>query len=171
MLTIMEIEKIATTLDLIYVCGHVNVNVTKSSSSCLFGPDNKKNTEKWKIFSFHPINSNDEKYNILYLLLNIISQNEYDYEILLWSIHIYNDICVEYANMIDSYVYLFASIYISVNVINEKYIRASFLTQIFGIDIRIGKKMVKTIDDYVDRSDIYFGVCEKKKIIELIKVA
>ena len=107
--------------------------------------------------------------NILYLLQNIVSQDEFDYEILLWTIHIYQNICVKHANMIDNYIYLFGSIYVSVNIVNDKYISENFLTEIFCINGDIIKKMIKTIDNYIDNNDIYFGDCEKNKIIDSVK--
>jgi hypothetical protein len=128
---------------------------------------------EWKIFSTHSINIqlNNEDCNMLYLLQNMISHDEFDYEILLWTIHIYENICIKYADLIDNYVYLFGSIYVSANIINEKYLSEIFLTKIFGIDVNIVKKMINTINNYMDNNDIYFGIDEKKKILNLINNA
>lgn len=133
--------------------------------------NNKTAQEEWNVFTFHSTNTQiiNEKCNILYLLQNIISHKEFNYEILLWTIHIYKNICIKYANTIDNYVYLFGSIYISINIVNDKYISDDFLSKLFDLDGKIIKKMIKTIDNYIDNNDIYFGDCEKNKIVDLVK--
>lgn len=120
--------------------------------------------ENWEIFSSVNININfDETINILYFIKKIKSHKNYNYDILLLSIHIYSKICKKYAHLIDNYTYLFASVYIVVNnVINNEYLTYIYMIQILNITNNIATKMINIVNKFIDSNDIYFDLKEKE---------
>lgn len=120
----------------------------------------------WKIFSNHYI---DESKNILYFIKIIRSQPNYNYEILLLTLHIYIKICKKYAHIIENYTNLFGAVYIGVNKICcEEFLTYIFLAKILNLDKNIAKKMVNLVDKFMDSNDIHFDSKEKEKIISSI---
>jgi len=115
-----------------------------------------ENMNDWKIFSAY---SNDDKYNILYLILMLYSQNEFDYQIFLLSIRIYKKICIKYAHVINNYVYLFGSIYITVNKFCcDEYLTENFLVNIFNLERKIVNDMIHCIKKFLIYDEKYFGI-------------
>lgn len=163
MLSNNSLKKIIEYLDYCYLTN--NIKNTLNS-------DNKNNNDLniWNIFSFNSINNkNDfEKHNILYLVQNIITKEYFNNEIFLLSIYIYKKICVKYANIIDNYIYLFGSIYVSINLINNKNVTENFLISLFNIEISIVKKMIDCINIFLNNNYIYFNIRQRNKIIQLI---
>ena len=87
------------------------------------------------------------------------------------TIHIYRKICIQYAHLIDNYVYLFGSIYITLNkILCDNFLSNKFLSDVFGIDLIVINKMIMCIDKFIDDNDndIYFGIDEISKIKNII---
>lgn len=145
-----KLVKVIKYIDYLYLNNYI-----KNSLKYEF-KDNKDNkNNEWKIFSNH-LNVKEQKrndqFNILNLIQSIIIQNEFDYEIFLITIHIYKKICIQYAHLIDNYVYLFGSI------------SNKFLSDIFDIEPIIINKMIMCVNKFINDNDIYFGIDEKIKI-------
>ena len=127
--------------------------------------DEEQLDNEWKIFSIRYM---DESLNILYFIKTIKSQPNYNYDLLLITLHIYTKICNKYAHLIENYTHLFASVYISINMVVcvcEEYLTFVFMAQVLNISNDLAKKMISTIDKFMDLEDIYFGLGEKEKII------
>lgn len=142
---------------------------SSSSSSC---SSSSSSSNEWKIFSTcsNDESINYEQFNILHLIQSIMSRDEFDYDVLLISIHIYRKICIEYAHLIENYIYLFGSVYISMNkILCEKFLCEKFLSDLFDKKLCLIKKMVWCIDKFINYNDIYFGLDEKDKIINEIQ--
>ena len=159
-----KLLKVIKYIDYLYLNNYIK-------NSVKYGFDDNKNNE-WKIFSTHlnyGESKKDNHYNILNLIDTIIVQNEFDEEIFLISIHIYKKICIQYAHLIDNYVYLFGSVYISLNkILCDKFLSNKFLSDIFNIEPKIINKMLICIDKFINNNDIYFGIDEKIQIIDNI---
>jgi len=155
-----ELLKIIKYIDYLYLNKYIK-------NSLKYGFENNKNNE-WKIFSTHYVvgkQKKDEQFNILNLVQSIFNQNEFNSEIFLITIHVYRKICIEYAHLIDNYVYLFGSIYITLNkILCDEFISNKFLSDIFDIEPNIINKMIKSIEDFIICDDIYFGIDEKNNI-------
>jgi hypothetical protein len=152
--------KIIKYIDYCYINNYLKNNLKIINVNC------DENMNDWKIFSTY---SNDEKFNILYLIQMICSQIEFDYEIFLISIHIYKKICIKYAHIIDNYVYLFGSIYVVINKLYcKKYLTDKFLIKIFNIEQKIITIMISCIEKFLTNYEIYFGNNEKNKIMNEI---
>ena len=155
-----KLVKLIKYIDYLYLNNYIK-------NSLKYGLDDTKNSE-WKIFSTHfniREQKRDEQFNILNLIQSIVIQNEFDDEILLITIHIYRKICIQYAHLIDNYVYLFGSVYITLNkILCDKFLSNKFLSDIFDIDPIVINKMIMCIDKFIDDNDIYFGIDEKNKI-------
>ena len=161
-----KLVKVIKYIDYLYLNNYI-----KNSLKLGFKDKDNENNE-WKIFSTH-LNvreqKRDEQFNILNLIQSIIIQNEFDYEIFLITIHIYRKICIQYAHLIDNYMYLFGSIYITLNkILCDKFLSNKFLSDIFGIEPIIINKMIMCIDKFIHDNDIYFGIDERIKIINSI---
>jgi len=155
--------KIIKYIDYIYLNSYIN--------NLLIIKKYDEDLNKWKIFStcFNNNKKNYEQFNILHLIKSIISQNEFNYEILLISIHIYEKICIKYAHLIDNYTYLFGSVYISMNkILSDNFLSDNFLSNLFDIHVEKIILMIKCIDYFIDFNDIYFDINDKKKIINEI---
>lgn len=149
-----KLLKVVKYIDYCYINNYVK--------NCVKNINDTKNMNDWKIFSTY---SNDEKYNILYLIQMICSQNEFDYEIFMLTIHIYRKICIKYAHIIDNYVYLFGSIYIAVNKLYyDEYLSENFLVNILNLEQKIIKNMISCIEKFLIHDEIYFGIEEKIKL-------
>ena len=170
MITKNNLLRIVKYLNYIYITSYVK-------NSLKINKYNEKNNEKnneWKIFSthFNIKQQNYEQFNILHLIQSIISRDEFDYNILLISIYIYKKICINYADLIDNYIYLFGSVYITMNkILCDNFLDANFLSIIFDIELKIITKMIKCIDNFINNNDIYFSIDEKNKIIDGIYYA
>lgn len=156
-----DIVKIIKYLDYCYLDNYIINSLYNKSQNDM---------NEWKIFSIYSFADiyNNEQYNILYLIKNLISQDEFDDEIFLWSIDIFKKICIKYADVIDNYIYLFGAIYITTNFINDYYLSEKYLVKLLKIEINLIKKMIHCINKYMDYNDIYFGDEERKKIIDSI---
>lgn len=157
-----KLFKIIKYIDYIYINNYV------FNSLKYITIDDKIN--EWKIFSTHfNVKKSDLQYNILHLVQSIVNQNEFDYEIFLISIYIYKKICIEYAHLIDNYVYLFGSIYIALNKkMCDEFLSNNFLSNIFNIKHVIVDNMIMCIEKFINTNNIYFGIDEKIKIIDEI---
>jgi len=154
-----QILRIIKFIDYLYLTSYIN-NSLKN-----FAPDNSDIVNEWKIFSIH-LNKLQEYQNIFYLINLLSKQNEFDYEVLLVSIHIFNKICKKYAHLIENYVILFGSIYITLNKnFCEEYLCDNFLADIFNVNVKIINEMVKCIDNFIIYNDVYYCCEEKNKII------
>ncbi len=154
-----QMMRIIKFIDYIYLNSYVNNSLNINKSNDL------DTMNEWKIFSTHS-NKSIEYQNIYYLIKSLSTQNEFDYDILLISIHIFRKICKKYAHLIDDYIYLFGSVYISVNKnFCDEYLSDNFLAKIFNVDLKIINKMVKCVDKFVLYNDIYYGCEEKVKIM------
>lgn len=151
-------------IDFCYINNYLKNNFKLNSNN------SNDSMNNWKIFSTY---SNDDKYNILYLIQMICSQNVFDHETLIISIYIYKKICIKYAHLIDNYVYLFGTIYIVMNkfyCIN--YLNDDFLIKILNIEPKIIKIMITCIENFLIDYEIYFGNVEKNNIFnEIIKLS
>ena len=132
-----ELVKIIKYIDYLYLNNYIK-------NSLKYGFEDIKNTKKtnndnnneWKIFSTH-LNTKEQnigeqkienQFNILNLIQLIITRDEFDYETFLMTIHIYRKICIQYAHLIDNYVYLFGSIYITLNkILCDNFLSNKFL--------------------------------------------
>lgn len=157
-----------------YVKNSLNVSISDVSISDV---ETNKNMNNWKIFStrsndveINKINNvylSGERLNILYLLQMIISQDIYDFEVLLISLHIYKKICIQYAHLIDNYTYLFGCVYIVINkILCKKFLTENFLSNMFGINPKFISMMIHCVDEFIDTNDIYFGTDEKHNILD-----
>lgn len=157
-----DIVKIIKYLDYCYLDNYI--------INSLYNKSQKNDMNEWEIFSIYSFADiyNNEQYNILYLIKNLISQDEFDDEIFLWSIDIFKKICIKYADVIDNYIYLFGAIYITTNFINDYYLSEKYLVKLLKIEINLIKKMIHCINKYMDYNDIYFGDEERKEIIDSI---
>lgn len=146
--------KIVKYIDYCYINNYIK--------NCLKITNNLQNVNDWKIFTNY---SNDEKYNILYLLQMIYLKNKLNSDTFLLSIHIYKKICIKYAHVIDNYVSLFGSVYVAINKIYcDKYLTDYFLVECLRIELKIIKKMISCVEKFLMFDEIYFGFDEKKKI-------
>lgn len=159
-----KLLKVIKYIDYLYLNNYI-------SNSLRYGFDDNKNNE-WKIFSTHfnvEEQKRDEQFNVLNLVQSIVNQDVFNYEIFLITIHVYRKVCIKYAHLIDNYVYLFGSIYITLNkILCDEFISNKFLSNIFGIEPEIISKMNKCIENFIDSNDIYFGTDEKNKITNSI---
>jgi len=159
-----KLVKIIEYIDYLYLNNYIK-------NSLKYGLNNNKNNEL-KIFSTHfniGKQKRDEQLNILNLIQSIVIQNEFNYEIFLITIHIYRKICIQYAHLIDNYVYLFGAIYITLNkILCDKFLSNKFLSDILDIEPIVINKMVMCIDKFIDDNDIYFGMDEIIKITNSI---
>lgn len=155
-------EKLLKTVKYIDYCW-----VNNYIKNILITVNNLHDINNWKIFSNY---STDEKHNILYLVQALHSQNVFKYKIFLLSVHIYKNICVRYAHIIDNYVCLLGSIYIAVNrSYCDEYLTEHFLVKILKIELCIVKEMISCIENFLVQYKIYFTLEEKKKIKNEIK--
>ena len=165
--------KIVKFIDYIYINNFITNTLQSEQNNSLLKKnsipkyyDQYKKDNEWKIFSTH---YNDESINILYFIKIVKSQENYNYDILLISLHIYTKICEKYAHQIENYTYLYASVYIAVNkIICDEYLTEIFMAQILNISNNIAKNMVSIVDMFMDANDIYFDSMEKEKLISNI---
>ena len=158
-----QMLRIIKFIDYIYINSYV-------INSLISKQDTSGDMNDWKIFSARSNKCNNEdNFNILYLIQLLSSQNQFDYEVFLISIHIYKKICKYNAHLIDNYTYLFGSVYISTNkIFCDEFLQNDFLSNVFGIDKITIQKMVNCIDKFIDCNNIYFGTEERTKIINEI---
>ena len=115
-----------------------------------------QSTYDWSVFSGY----GSDDVNILFFLNSIKKQKNFSEDIILLSINIYIVICEQFAHLIDNYTLLFASIYISVNkIVCAKCLDSIYLVRTLKISNELAKKMVKTIDDFIVRTDKFDSIC------------
>jgi hypothetical protein len=157
-----QLLRIIRFIDYVYLSSYV-VNSLKTNNY-----NEQKNMSEWKIFSTQSKKDVENK-NIMYLIKLISSQKEFNYDVLLISIHIYIKICNKYAHLIDNYTYLFGSVYISINKdICYEFLTDYFLSCVLNINLKTSNYMVKCVNKFIVSNDIFFGIEEKIKIINCI---
>lgn len=160
----VELKKIVKFIDYVYLNNYIRNSLIKEN----YSNQNLNLNNDWKIFSTQYKN---DDINILNFIKIIRIQPNYSDELLLLTTHIYVKICVEYAHLIENYTYLFASIYIAININNimlDEYLTCNFLAKFLNINLDFAKQMINLVEKFMIESDIYFGSNEKDYIINNI---